>query len=552
MDDESLIVSQPGVYTVNAATYNNPVQDWLRDALTPNRGDAGVPVTAETVRGLPPAWYSICKIAGHVGALPLNLYERQADGDSEAATTHPAYWIIKHRPSPLCTASVFRETIQHHAILHGNGRAAIIRNGRGEPDELLVMQPKQWAIVLTQPQDASIPQRKYHVRVDRPDVFLPDADVLHVMGLSDDGISGIGVIDAAKQALGLAIAQQRQAATATRNGNKVKFLLQAPPGVFTKADEALEFITKFNEYHSDPENADRAGLLRNGITAQSISQSNQEAQAIESRKFSRQDIGLLMQVEQMLGDDSSVSYNSMEMKNQAYLTNCLMRWLVRWQEECAVKLLTPAQFNSERYYFRFVTAALLRGTTKERYEVYQIARQMEVMNANEVRQLEDMNKRQDPRGNEYANPAINTVNKVAPRPEPESDDSPDPRETPEPQPANRAAVDARLSSLVRAHVGNLVAVERSRIEQAAGKEDNFCDWHDGFYVTWCGKMANAIGECGATDAQQLAATWCADSSTRILSVAGAVDKRGLSEAIRAETATWSHRVDNLVETITRG
>ena len=65
-------------------------------------------------------------------------------------------------------------------------------------------------------------------------------------------------------------------------------------------------------------------------------------------------------------------------------------------------------------------------------------------------------------------------------------------------------------------------------------------------------MANAIAECGAAESQQIAETWCADSSTRILSVAGAVDKRGLSEAIRAETATWTHRIDNLVETITRG
>ena len=370
MDGGSLIVTpNEHVFTVQAATYRDPIQDWLRDALAPNASEAGVPVNADTVRGLPAAWYSICKIAGHVGSLPLNLYERVNDRDSRVASTHPAYWLMKHLPSPHCTASVFRETIQHHAILHGNGRAAISRNLRGEPSELTVMQPLKWAIVLTQPDDPGIPQRKYHVRVDRPDVFINDDDVLHIMGLSDDGIGGIGIIDAAKQSLGLAIAQQRQAVMSTKNGAKVKFLLSAPPGTFAKVEDAQEFITNFNRYHSDPENVDKAGLLRNGITPHTISQSNQEAQAIEARKFSRQDIGLLMQVEQMLGDDTSVSYNSLEMKNQAYLTNCLMRWLVRWQEQCAVKLLTQAQFNSENYYFRFVTAALLRGTTKERYEV---------------------------------------------------------------------------------------------------------------------------------------------------------------------------------------
>lgn len=530
------------------ATISGPLERWLAEALGATDGEAGVPVTASTVRGLPAAWYSINKIAGHVGSLPINLYNREEDEDARIAREHPAYWLVKHRPNDLTTAGVWRETMQHHVLLHGNGRSAILRNGRGEPQELVLLQPREWSIVVQLPQvieGVRVPQRKWHVRADDPQTKIDDRDCLHIMGLSDDGMSGLSVVDAAKQSLGLAIAQQWRAVRSERNGAKVKFLLKAPPGVFRKEGEAQEFIDKFNKTHGGPENTDRVGLLREGIEAQTIAQTNQESQAIEGRTFSRQDIGLLFMVEQMLGDDSSVSYNSLEMKNQAYLTNCLMRWLVRWQEECAAKLLTTAERNSEQWYFRFVTQALLRGTTKERFDVYNIGRQIGVFSPNEVRELEDMNEREDADGDKYDNPAITPGKPKNAKPtpaqpmQPDEDDANEKDDTP--------AVAARLAKVVRAHVGGLVNVECRKVEQAAATEKDFCGWLNTFYSGWGDKLATTISECGG--AATLSAGWTRDSEERLLTVAGRVSADGLPGAVRAEVATWSNRVDLLVSSI---
>lgn len=525
---------------VSAATVRGPgpIEAWLKDMLGDHgESEIGVPVTASSVRGLPAAWYAINKISGHVGSLPINLYNRESEDNARIAREHPAHRLVSRRPNELSTACVWRETMQHHALLYGDGRSAILRNGRGEPSELVLLQPRQWAIVVTAPRDVGgvyVPAKKWHVSVTDPSIKIADADVLHIMSLSDDAMGGIAFIDAARQALGIAIQQQRRAVISEKNGARVRFFLKAPPGVFKKEAEAKEFIDRFNDQHSGDE-SDRVGLLREGIEAQAISQTNQESQALESRRFSRQDIGLLLGVEQMLGDDASVSYNSLEQKNQAYITNCLMRWLVRWQEECRAKLLTTAERDSDKWYFKFVTAALLQGTAKERYEVYQIGRQIEVLSANDVRELEDMNRRDDGGGDTYSNPATSSPKKAATSNAAQLNNS-------EPTP-----VAAKLRKVVASHVRGLVNTERSRIERAASNEKDFAGWVDEFYASWTPRVATTIADCDG-DAS-LAASWVEQSKQRLLAIDGRVGDGGFTEAVRSEVALWDQRAEQLASAI---
>jgi HK97 family phage portal protein len=498
---------------------------------------------------MPAAWYSLNKICGHIGSLPLNLYYRPDDEDAEIARLHPAYWLVRRRPNALMTASAWRETMQHHALLHGDGRSAIVRNGRGEPSELILMRPDAWAIVVEPGRTIAgqnVPARKWHVRIDDPEARIADADCLHIMGLSDDGFAGLGVIEAAKQALGLAIAQQTRAVMSEKNGARLKFLLKAPPGAFRNEQDAKAFIDRFNEFHSGSENADKVGLIREGLAVEQISQTNSEAQAIESRKFSRQDIGLLFCVEQMLGDDSSVSYNSLEMKNQAYINNCLQRWMVRWEEECAAKLLTSTQYDSDEYYFKFVTAALLKGTTADRYKVYQIARQIGVLSANEVRELEDMNERDDDGGDSYDNPAITTTQAAPAQPSPQRDDDSDNGEMDTDEPA----LAARLRKVVAARINWMVKTEVTRVEQAAATHADFVKWLEEFYATWSDRVHNAVAECDGHES--LATQWIADSQYRLLNAVVGRGNANLTEVVRQECAMWTERANQLATAIVAG
>ena len=129
-----------------------------------------------------------------------------------------------------------------------------------------------------------------------------------------------------------------------------------------------------------------------------------DSQWVEQRLFQRQEVTLLFLLEQILGDDSSVSYNSLEQKNLAYLSNCLMRWLVKWEEEANHKLLSNREKARGLHFFRFNVSALLRADSKTQMETITGYIASRVYSPNEGRELLDMLPYDG--GDAYENPAI--------------------------------------------------------------------------------------------------------------------------------------------------
>ena len=540
-----------GVPAIQNATYRNPIEDWLRDAITDPKNVAGVSVTPRTALGYAPVWSCLSKIAGHCGYLPYSIYRKEPSDPRrrEEVTAHPVYHLLSY-PNAYMTGQTFRETLTAHALF-GNGRAYIVRDGRGMPSELIPLSPNETTTVLvkfdgdTQQGSASDAARdgsdrweKWHVVrfADGKQWAVPDADVLHIPGLGYDGIVGYSVIDLAKQSLGLGMAAEKASSKHFANGARPSFMLKAPPGTFRKEEDAKNFIDIFNEKHGGVENDGRVGLLRDGIDLAMTQQSPRDSEWIAQRTFQRQEVALWFCIENMLGDDSSVSYNSLEEKNRAYITNCLTRWLTKWEMECANKLLTVQQKRSESHYFKFSTAALLRGNTSDRWTVYSLGRQMEVLSANDVRTLEDMEPIEG--GDDYDNPAINPTDAGSPTDPPKKPAKPaaDPKEN-----ALRTVIEARLTDLIR--------VEIARVRQAAEKPGKFLGWLDSFYAVeeFGGRIYRVWRECGALGID--AAAYVAASKAALLDLSGSVGGDCFAAAIDNETEKWLARAATEAERI---
>jgi hypothetical protein len=133
-----------------------------------------------------------------------------------------------------------------------------------------------------------------------------------------------------------------------------------------------------------------------------MAMNNQDAQFLQSRAFSRQDVALIFLLESIMGDDSSVSYNSLEQKHLAYLSNCLMRWLVKWEEEANAKLLTRSEMNT--HYHKFNVASLLRADTKTTFDTLALGISSTILTRNEARMKLDMNTVEG--GDDFQNPNI--------------------------------------------------------------------------------------------------------------------------------------------------
>lgn len=534
----------------NATTTLSAPAQWLIDWVRGPEAESGVAVTVDSSLGYAPVWYAVSKIAGHVGQLPLNLH-RKLDRGAEHATTHPLYKVMRSRPNPYQTAISFKETLMLHALLTGNGRAAIIRRG-GNVVELVpllpnstytcLMEGEKWHVVATTDDDRcgvimDQMDRQGSWRDGKTIYKIKDEDVLHIPGLSYDGVSGLSLITVARESFGLGLAAQKAGAKSFSNGGRPGVVIHAPPGAFRDDKDAKEFIDNFNDYHEGLDNAGRAALMREGMTLTQLQMSAQDAQWVEQRRFERQEAALFFLLESILGDDSSVSYNSLEQKNLAYLSNCLSRWLVKWEQECDHKLLND---RSQRgYFFKFNTGALLKPDYKTTIESLSAAITARIISPNEAREKLDMNPYHG--GDEYSNPAITPG---SPGGTQEADDEEDDGDRNEmtPEDANRAAIVS--------HLRYLIGVSSNRAKAAAKEPTEFIKWLDvqlDEEGKWTAVFERALRDLGGT--REMAVDFCEQCRQELLDVSGTVTQDGLPAAVAEIVSSWSGRAEKLADRI---
>jgi HK97 family phage portal protein len=522
--------------------FRNPLR-WIVEYFT---GTDGVRLTAQDTLTLPAIWNGVSRISGHVSQLPLAVFRANYDESGEKVggskdRLHNAYQLLMRRPNAYQTPIVFREQLCVHSLLNGNGRAAIVRRGN-RITELIPMLPESSGTGMLEGE-------KFHVCRPHEDdrlrlffqpasegkkdglIVIDDKDVLHIPGLSTDGIAGIALKDIGRRNLGMAIAMEKRLNTQMDKGFSGSLMLEAPPGMFRKPEDAEEFLNYFEQRHNSPDKAGKVGMLREGMKANLMAMNNKEAEMTELRKFARQDAALWLGLEQILGDDSSVSYNSLEQKLLAYLMNCLNRWLKRWEEECEYKLLPDRQFKLESHYIRFNTAALLKSDYKTTVESLAQAIAATIISPNEARAKLDLNPREG--GDAFINPAITPGDQAE---TPEEDEPAESAENP-----NQAAMKA-----VRARLAHLIGVEAQRVQSGATKSKNFLAWLDNFYSKkWIAEFADRLEEVGMD--RELSELHCAESRRRLLEVCDYSQPENLVENVNKCVASWKSRANTLGE-----
>lgn len=503
------------------STASNPAS-WFVDWIRGSESDSGVSVNGKSILTWAPMWYGINKISGHVAQLPCDLREQTSEGVSRQVDTHPSYWLMNYQPNEMMGPSVFRETMMHHALAWGNGRAAINRNDRRDPAELIPLLPDRTNTI-------TVNGEKWHVHRN-PETGeitkIRDNDVLHICGFGFDGIQGFSLIEFARNSIGMGLAAEKHVNRHFKNGAAPSLVLEAPPGMFRNEQDAREFLRNWNDYYQGVDNSNKTGLLREGMKATSLAgMSGRDAQWLEERVFQRQEAALWLLLEQILGDGSSVSYNSLEQKNLGYLVNCLMRWLIKWEEELARKLLTRTQFESGRYYWKFKVAALLRGTTTERYNVYQVGIQNRILNPNEVRAMEDLPPYEG--GDEYGNPSITPGSPGAQDGDGEDDE-------------DETASDDDAEMAIAARLEVLARVERQRVCQGASRHGRrFLSWVDEFYQGFGTRIEAALNDVQADES--IAFDWITDSKAKLLECAGRATVDTLPGVVADEVSGWARR-----------
>lgn len=343
------------------------------------------------------AVYSCVRILSEaVASLPLQFYRYTSDGGKEKATDRPLYFLLHDEPNPEMTSFIFRETLMTHLLLWGNAYAQIIRNGKGEVVALYPLMPDRMTVdrdehgklyyEYTVLDADDVNGRRGTNKVGRT-VKLKPYEVLHIPGLGFDGLVGYSPIAMAKNAIGLAIAAEEYGSTFFANGAQPSGVLEHPGTL----QDPGKIRDSWQSTFGGSGNANKIAVLEEGMKYAPISIPPDQAQFLETRKFQIDEIARIFRVPpHMVGDLDKSSFSNIEQQSLEFVKYTLDPWVCRWEQAMVKVLLKPEEKRD--YFFKFNVDGLLRGDYESRMNGYAIARQNGWMSANDIRELENLDR----------------------------------------------------------------------------------------------------------------------------------------------------------------
>jgi HK97 family phage portal protein len=361
---------------------------------------AGVAVTESSSMRVAAVFACVNCISWDLASLPVITYER-LDRGKKRAPNHPVYHLLHDEPNSEQTAFQFISSRQTNALLSGNGYAEIEFQA-GKPAAL-------WPIPSwrCQPMRTNNEARELFYRITLPDNTQKDLApyrILHLPGLSMDGIIGMSVIRQGRESIGLALAQEEFGARFYGNGTNIGMVATHPSTLSAQASANLK--TSIANQSEGLGKSHRIMLLEDGLKVEKMTIQPDDAQYIEGRQFQIEDIARMFRVPpHKIGHLLRATFSNIEQQNTEYYISTLRPWIINWEQEIKRKLFTP--WDGDRYFSAFLFDSLLRGDTLARYSAYNLGRNAGFLSANEIREMENLNPIEG--GDEYLRP-LNMVN----------------------------------------------------------------------------------------------------------------------------------------------
>lgn len=434
---------------------------WLLEAVGGGRTEAGVSVNSKSSIGYPPFWRGINLIASDVGRLPLAVYRRTGENNKERDSKHPAFRLLARKANRYLSAGTFRRTSQYHVLLRGNTYSAIFRKRNGEPEDLLPLSPTETYTV----QENSL--LWYVTKIGDEWRKLRAEDVLHIKGLSWDGITGHDVLSVMKEALGLGMGAREFGARYFGQGTNISGVLMVP-GHFKK-EQIENAIGSWEKMAGGLKKSHKVALLQDGVKFEPTQHSLEQNQYNEIRQFEIREVANILGIPpHKLGDSSRTSYNSLEQENMSYLQEGLDHWLRAWEEECWDKLLAEREKEQDTHVIEFTRAALTRTDFKSEVEALAAQVTNGLRTLDEARAVQNLPPYPDGLGAKPYFP-LNMQRLGDPKPEP-------PKTAPAQQKPDDKAINNALRRTLRSAAQRMSCRIAIQARNAAKSTATFGDW----------------------------------------------------------------------------
>lgn len=343
------------------------------------RTQAGVFIDPDRALCNATVWACVRYLSQTVGQLPWHVMRRTSPETSEIVSNSKIAYLLHTRPNPEWSGFQFRETLIGWACLRGNGYAEIERDAADRPKHLWPIHPDR----VDPRRDANTQELFY--RCDNGSgsyTDIPMKDMFHLRGFGD-GPVGINVVQYAAQSVGWAKATELFGSSFFRNGITPEAILSFTGTLSVEGrQEALKAIRSDIKKHGMAVTDQSAKLER-------WSTDPEKAQFIETRQHQIEEICRWFGVPpHKVMHLLRATFSNIEHQSIEVVVDSVIPWVRRLESEADYKLFGQ---NRQGFFTKLNIAALLRGDTKARADYYRVLREIGVLNANEIRQLEDLN-----------------------------------------------------------------------------------------------------------------------------------------------------------------
>lgn len=361
----------------------------------------GITVSEKNAISVTAVYAAVRILASTMASLPLPMYRKLVPRGKERAADHPLYFILHDQANSEMTAFQFRELLMFCLLLWGNFFAYIERNRGGQIIALWPLLPYNvnqirdsdgtlWYIVTL----LSGEQRK-----------LPMSQVLHIAGMSENGLSGLNPIRTCREAIALALGLEQYSATFLGNGAQVGGVYEVPGKLSDAAYKRLK--ESLASAHTGLTNAHKTMILEEGMKFTQTAVDPEKAQALEGRKFQVDEVSRITGVPpHLLANLERATFSNIEHQGLEFAIYCIRPWAVRIEQRLNMQLLTESE--RKQYFFEHLIDGLYRGDQQARAEYYSKAINNGWMCPDEVREIENMNPMPDGQGQIYRMP-VNTI-----------------------------------------------------------------------------------------------------------------------------------------------
>lgn len=346
------------------------------------RTGAGVYVDADTALKNATVWACIQYLSRTVAQVPWRVMRDDPQKGKSPQPTHPADYLLNKRPNPEMGAFTFRQTLVQWAVRFGNGYAEIERDNRGAVYALWPIHPSR----VTPRREGG--ELVYDVANANGayGTTLSAMDMFHIRGFGD-GVVGISVFEFAAESVGWAQATEIFGATYFGEGMNPSGVVETPNRL---SPDALNILREeLDRLYKGPKGK-RTVILDAGLKFTALSTTPENAQFIETRQHQVEEICRWFgvpphKVQHLL----RATFSNIEHQSIEVVIDSITPWVRILEDEADYKLF-GAQ-NRAGYYTKLYLQALMRGDAKSRAEFYQLMRGLSGLNANEIRELEDLN-----------------------------------------------------------------------------------------------------------------------------------------------------------------